>query len=78
VIVNTEDFSDEVDEYDNDAMNHRQSIFKRFNINTSLLSPGSRINQMSFLKEEKKEMSFLEEKEESFKESFSNQASTAK
>lgn len=41
--MKTEDFSDEVDEYDNDQIVHRLSIVKRNNINKSAAQPGSRI-----------------------------------
>jgi len=33
----TEDFTDDVDEYDNDSTNHRMSIVKRKNVNNSLI-----------------------------------------
>ena len=46
-ILNTEDFSDEVDEYENDQNFHRLSIVKRYNINIALFSPGSRIAEKS-------------------------------
>lgn len=44
----TEDFTDDVDEYENDSTNHRMSIVKRKNINNSLiLQPGIKIREQS-------------------------------
>jgi hypothetical protein len=47
IIMNTEDFSDEIDEHEDESGSHRMSIVKRYNINTSIFSPGSRIVQSS-------------------------------
>lgn len=43
--MNTEDFSIEIDEYEDNQTFHRLSIVKRFNINKRLFSPGSSLKQ---------------------------------
>ena len=46
-MVNTDEFCDEMDEYDNDTYSHRLSVIKRYNVNTSLFSPGTKMIQLT-------------------------------